>query len=301
MWKFYLLHNNLKPAMLPSFAVPEDPSLLTYGIYDPTLVGLSLLVAIFSSWMGLQVTGQASAHPSHRAIALGTGSLALGAGVWSMHFIGMLAFDLCTPVHYDHWTTLLSALPSIGASWVALSLISRPELRLSHLLVGGVLVGAGIGAMHYAGMDGMRMRLSLHYDPFTFAVSILVAVILSTLALGVRHGLSRFQSVSESRRLLLSACVMGCAIAGMHYTGMAAARFVGHGRSGRRGQCQQRLPGAVDHRDHGGAVGGRAGREWPAALSPDVPGPVAQRSLDARPAHHHDRRRDHGRARRHHH
>ena len=213
--------------MLPSFAVPEDPSLLTYGMYDPTLVGLSLLVAIFSSWMGLQVTGQASAHPSHRAIALGTGSLALGAGVWAMHFIGMLAFDLCTPVHYDHWTTLLSALPSIGASWVALSLISRPELRLSHLLVGGVLVGAGIGAMHYAGMDGMRMRLSLHYDPFTFAVSILVAVILATLALSVRHGLSRFQSVSESRRLLLSACVMGCAIAGMHYTGMAAARFSG--------------------------------------------------------------------------
>ena len=101
--------------MLPSFAVPEDPSLLTYGMYDPTLVVVSLLVAIFSSWMGLQVTGQASAHPSHRAIALGTGSLALGAGVWAMHFIGMLAFDLCTPVHYDHWTTLLSALPSIGA------------------------------------------------------------------------------------------------------------------------------------------------------------------------------------------
>jgi len=179
--------------MLPLFTIPQDPSLLTYGMYDPRLVALSLLVAIFSSWMGLQITGRAGAHPAHRAIALGTGSLALGAGVWAMHFIGMLAFDLCTPVHYDHWTTLLSALPSIGASWVALSLISRPAMRLSDLLVGGLLVGAGIGAMHYAGMDGMRMSLSLHYDPATFALSIVVAVVLATLALSVRHGLSRFQ------------------------------------------------------------------------------------------------------------
>ncbi len=213
--------------MLTLFSVPDDPSLLTYGMYDPSLVGLSLLVAIFSSWMALQVAGRAGTHPSHRAIALGTGSLALGAGVWSMHFIGMLAFNLCTPVHYDHLTTLLSALPSIAASWVALSLISRPAIRLTDLLVGGVLVGAGIGAMHYAGMEGMRMSLTLHYDLAMFSLSILVAVILATLALGVRHGLSRFHNMTESRRLLLSACVMGGAIAGMHYTGMAAARFSG--------------------------------------------------------------------------
>ena len=213
--------------MLHLFDAPTDPSMLTYGVYEPRLVVLSVLVAIFSSWMGLQITGRASRNAAHRAIVLGTGSLALGAGVWSMHFIGMLAFNLCTPVHYDHWTTLLSALPSIGASWVALNLIARPALRLSHLLVGGVLVGAGIGAMHYAGMAGMRMRLDLYYDPAMFALSIVVAVVLATLALGVRHGLSRFESMTEARRLLVAAVVMGCAIAGMHYTGMAAARFAG--------------------------------------------------------------------------
>ena len=201
--------------------------MLAYGVYEPRLVVLSLLVAIFSSWMGLQITGRASANPAHRAIVLGTGSLALGAGVWSMHFIGMLAFNLCTPVHYDHGITLLSALPSIGASWVALNLISRPQLRLAHLLVGGVLVGAGIGAMHYTGMAGMRMRLDLYYDPAMFALSIVVAVVLATLALGVRHGLSRCKSMTDARRLLIAAVVMGCAIAGMHYTGMAAARFAG--------------------------------------------------------------------------
>ncbi|WP_026354137.1 MHYT domain-containing protein [Massilia niastensis] len=213
--------------MLQLFSVPTDPSLLTYGVYEPRLVALSLLIAIFSSWMGLQIAGQASASRAHRMIVLGTGSLALGAGVWAMHFIGMLAFNLCTLVVYDPLTTILSSLPSIAASAVALSLISRKELGRNGLLVGGVLVGAGIGAMHYAGMAGMRMSLTLHYDPAMFALSIVVAVVLATLALGVRFGLSRFQSLSESRRLLIAAVVMGCAIAGMHYTGMAAARFAG--------------------------------------------------------------------------
>ncbi|OON60499.1 transcriptional regulator [Massilia sp. KIM] len=214
--------------MLQLFSVPADPSLLTYGMYEPSLVVLSVLVAIFSSWMGLQIAGQASSSRTHRTIVLGTGSLALGAGVWAMHFIGMLAFNLCTPVDYDELTTILSALPSVAASFVALSLISRKRIGRGTLLAGGVLVGAGIGAMHYSGMAGMRMSLSLHYDPLMFGLSIVVAVVLATLALGVRFGLSRFQSMTQARRLLIAAVVMGCAIAGMHYTGMAAARFVGN-------------------------------------------------------------------------
>ncbi|NNG25245.1 MHYT domain-containing protein [Telluria aromaticivorans] len=213
--------------MLQLFSVPDDPSLLSFGVHESSFVLLSVLIAIFSSWMGLQIAGQAAASRTHRAIVLGSGSLALGAGVWAMHFIGMLAFNLCTPITYDPLITILSALPSIGASAVALSLISRQRLGRMGLLIGGVVVGAGIGAMHYAGMAGMRMSLELRYDPAMFALSIVVAVVLATVALGVRSGLSRFQSLSESRRLLLAAIVMGCAIAGMHYTGMAAARFVG--------------------------------------------------------------------------
>ena len=209
------------------FMLPDDPSLLSYGIYDSKLVLLSLLVAIFSSWMGLQIAGQARQRDSQRQIFLLTGSLALGAGVWAMHFVGMLAFNLCTQVSYDPMTTIGSSLPSIGASFVALSLIARERLSRNGLLAGGLLVGAGIGAMHYAGMAGMRMSLDLRYDPLTFALSIVVAVVLATLALWVRFGLRRFRSMSEGKRLLLAAVVMGCAIAGMHYTGMAAARFVG--------------------------------------------------------------------------
>ncbi|WP_313178264.1 MHYT domain-containing protein [Massilia sp.] len=212
---------------MPLFTLPDDPSLLSYGIYDSKLVLLSLLVAIFSSWMGLQIAGQARQRSSQRTVFLLTGSLALGAGVWAMHFIGMLAFNLCTQVAYNPMTTILSSLPSIFASYVALSLIARERLGGCGLLVGGVLVGAGIGAMHYAGMEGMQMGLELRYDPYIFVLSIVVAVVLATLALWVRFGLRRFARLGENQRLLVAATVMGCAISGMHYTGMAAARFVG--------------------------------------------------------------------------
>ena len=215
-------------SILSIFTLPDDPSLLSYGFYTPKLVILSVLVAIFASWMGLLIAGQAAANRAQRWIVLGTGSLALGTGVWAMHFIGMLAFDLCTDVGYDPLATVLSGLPSIGASFIALWLIARERLGGWSLLAGGVVVGAGIGVMHYAGMAGMRMGLELHYDPPMFALSIVVAVVLATLALWVRFGLSHVTRLKEWHRLLLAGIVMGCAIAAMHYTGMAAARFVGH-------------------------------------------------------------------------
>jgi PAS domain S-box-containing protein len=216
--------------LIQLFSPPADPALLTYGIYDPWLVILSVVVASFSSAMGLQMAGQAarSGRPSQRFAALVTGSLALGSGVWAMHFIGMLAFNLCTPVSYDPAITLLSMLPSIAASTVALSLLSRKRIGLRSLLVGGVLVGAGIGAMHYTGMAALRSALQLRYDPWMFALSIVVAVGLATLALWVRFGLQGLRGrLGEMGSVVVAGIIMGCAIAGMHYTGMAAARFVG--------------------------------------------------------------------------
>ena len=214
--------------MMELFSPPDNPALLHYGIYSPLLVILSILVAIFSSWMGLQVAGQARRANTRvlRAAMLATGSLALGCGVWAMHFIGMLAFDLCIDTDYDHGLTLLSVLPSLAASWVALSIISMRRLSAISLVCGGVLVGAGIGAMHYTGMAAMQTALHLYYDPFMFGLSIVVAVVLATLALWIRFGLSALR-LQRSVMGGISAVVMGCAIAGMHYTGMAAARFVG--------------------------------------------------------------------------
>jgi PAS domain S-box-containing protein len=217
-------------ALLRLFTPASDPSLLNYGSYTPSLVFLSVLVAIFSSGMGLQMAGQANATNSRwlRSVTLGSGSLALGCGVWAMHFIGMLAFNLCTSIDYDPGITILSIFPSVAASLVALNIISRPRVTGLALVIGGVLVGAGIGAMHYSGMAAMRMALELRYDPWMFGLSIVVAVVLATLALWVRYGLrSLGNRVGRHTRTGAAAVTMGCAIAGMHYTGMAAARFVG--------------------------------------------------------------------------
>jgi PAS domain S-box-containing protein len=145
-----------------------------------------------------------------------------------MHFIGMLAFDLCTRVSYEPETTLLSMVPSIAASWLALSLNAQREISRRDLVVGGVLMGAGIGTMHYTGMAAMVMSPLLRYDIFFFLLSILVAVVLAMLALWIRFGLRRlgFGRLSPLQLDVVSGAVMGSAIAGMHYTGMMAARFV---------------------------------------------------------------------------
>ena len=208
------------------FEYPADP-LLLMGTYNTTLVLLSFLIAVVASAMAMQITQQASKveRRSVRLLMLGSGSVALGGGVWSMHFIGMLAFSLCTTVSYSLSLTFFSMLPSVAASWVALDLISKKRLTAAQLLLGGVLMGAGIGAMHYTGMAAMQMSTALRYDLPMFLLSILVAVVLAMLALWVRFGLSRFNLASHWLTLL-SALVMGGAITGMHYTGMAAARFV---------------------------------------------------------------------------
>ena len=207
-----------------------DRNLLLYGEHDPWMVVLSVCVAMFASTMAMQAAIQARSIPQARLrnTTLLAGSLALGCGVWAMHFIGMLAFRLCTQVSYDTGLTTLSVLPSMGASWIALRLLSQHRVSVSELLLSGVLMGAGIGAMHYAGMAAMRMAPVLRYDPWMFALSIVVAVALDVLALWVRFGLAtRFSRHGGLSQTTVAGVVMGLAIAGMHYTGMAAARFIG--------------------------------------------------------------------------
>ena len=211
------------------FSIPPE-SILIQGTYSIGMIAISVLIAIFSSFMGLQVAVQAATvtNPTRKRLMLLVGSIALGGGIWSMHFIGMLAFELCTAVEYGWLLTLLSLIPGTAASWVALNhIVNKPEGKLS-LLLAGVLVGAGIGTMHYTGMAAMEMSSLLRYDLTIFALSIVVAVSLAILSLWIRFGLSKAfsRSFSELQLNLASAVVMGCAISGMHYTGMAAARFV---------------------------------------------------------------------------
>jgi len=212
------------------FAFSTDTVPYIYGTHDAGLVLFSIGIAIFASFMALQIAGMArsSERGFQRQTAIITGAIALGGGIWSMHFIGMLAFDICTRVSFEPGLTLLSMLPGVAASWVALHLLARPRISWRQLVVGGVLVGLGIGSMHYSGMAAMQTSLTLHYEPWLFALSLLVAVTMAMLALWIRFGLSAMRKrLSALTALLVSSVVMGLAISGMHYTGMLAARFSG--------------------------------------------------------------------------
>lgn len=215
--------------LLAQFAIPQSGTVMQ-GSYSLPLVSLSLFIAIFASFMAFTVAGQAAVVTKavQKHLLLAVGSLALGTGIWGMHFVGMLAFNLGTPVIYSWGLTAVSFLPGWSAAWIALHILSRQRLNRMHIMVGGVLVGAGIGSMHYAGMAAMKMSMMLRYDPATFGLSIGVAVILAMLALWIRYGLNRIQILRGTGRFVtaIASVVMGLAICGMHYTGMSAARFV---------------------------------------------------------------------------
>ena len=172
------------PSIADLFSIP-DTSLLLVGEYNPSLVLLSVAIAVFASFMGFQVATQAANAKTRRGRRglLAVGAFAQGSGIWSMHFIGMLAFELCTPVSYTWLTTLISMLPGVAAAWVALHLLSQQSINNKQIVVGGVLVGAGIGAMHYIGMAAMDMAPLLRYDLSIFLLSVVVAVVLAMLSL----------------------------------------------------------------------------------------------------------------------
>ena len=222
------------PSYLQFLSSPPETSLLLIGTYDPALVLLSIAIAVFAAYAALGVAARIgmSAPGREKWVWTGMGALTMGGGVWAMHFIGMLAFSLPCAVSYDRSITLISMLPSILASGVALWMISRPSLSRGMLLLGGALLGTGIGAMHYTGMAAYRLDGLVRYDPTLFWVSIVVAVGLAVLALWVRAGLNRWISLSPRRLDILSALVMGGAVSGMHYTAMAAAYFISDGRPG---------------------------------------------------------------------
>lgn len=216
----------------PYFSLVSDTSLVVFSAYDGALVALSIFIAIAAATLGLHVVGLAQRSDDRliRGIAVASGALALGVGVWAMHFIGMLALRLCAPVTYDLAITLLSVLPSLFAAWVALNLIIGTVVSNRQLVVSGVLVGAGIGAMHYLGMQAMVMTPLLRYHPLWFALSIVVAVGLAILSLWIGYSkISR--KLSRWQRLAISGAVMGCAISGMHYTAMKAVVFLGQASS----------------------------------------------------------------------
>jgi diguanylate cyclase len=202
------------------------------GSYDLGLVALSVLVAMLASYGALDFASRVALAPRNSSrVWVALGGCVMGFGIWSMHFIGMLAFSLPTRLAYDPALTAASLGIAILTSGFALAIVGylavmgRSEIDFAVLAAGGVLMGAGICAMHYTGMAAMRMTPPIIYAPLPYAASMVIAVVASIAALWLS-----FRQLSEpaGRRAIfrvLSAVVMGLAIAGMHYTGMVAAQF----------------------------------------------------------------------------
>jgi diguanylate cyclase (GGDEF)-like protein len=193
--------------------------------YNEALVACSIIVAILASYTALNMAGRvASASGKSSLLWLVGGSFAMGFGIWSMHFIGMLAFRLPIALGYDVPLTLLSLLVAVGSSALALHLVCQPRLPWGRLVSGGTLMGLGIACMHYTGMEAMRMSPGIIYVPWVFVLSVVIAIIASVAALWLAFRLREEGGRTTFTRIGAS-LVMGCAIIGMHYTGMAAAKF----------------------------------------------------------------------------
>jgi signal transduction histidine kinase/CheY-like chemotaxis protein len=195
------------------------------GSYDYRLVAVSVFIALLAAYAALDLAGRVTASRGFaRSLWLVGGAFALGLGIWSMHYIGMEAFLLPVPVLYDWPTVFLSLFAAIAASALALFIVSRNQMSILTAGIGSVFMGTGIATMHYVGMEAMRLPAMCHYNPKIVALSVVLAIVISFVALLLTFSI-REQAESFSWRKSICAVVMGLAIPVMHYVGMAAVSF----------------------------------------------------------------------------
>jgi NO-binding membrane sensor protein with MHYT domain len=195
------------------------------GSHDPVLVLVSIIVTVLTSYTALQLTSAVFSTSGIAArVWLVCGSVAMGIGIWAMHFIGMLAFSLSIELNYHVLITALSLMLAMLASALALEIVCRQELVAWDFALGGLAMGAGIAGMHYTGMAALPMHPAIDYDPVWFAVSIVIAVLASTGALCLAFQLKR--PLRHVWMLRFTASIfMGLGIVAVHYVGMASASF----------------------------------------------------------------------------
>ena len=194
------------------------------GTHDPYLVALSIFVAAFASYTALDLGGRvAAARGLARRVWLVAAAITMGGGIWSMHFVAMLAFIMPIPMSYVIGLTTLSLVVAIFVTGGAFYVISRQSTSPLRLVFSGIFMGLGIIAMHYTGMAAMREHVELSYDGIFVALSLIIAIGASTAALWLA-----FRTTDLGQKLI-AAVVMGLAISGMHYTAMAGTTFAAHG------------------------------------------------------------------------
>lgn len=198
------------------------------GTYDLTLVAVSYVVAAIASYTALELSARVVRHEGKLArYWLIAGALSMGVGIWTMHFIGMLAYQMPMTHTYDVPLTATSLLVGILASGFAVWIASRDEASFAKIGISGVVLGCGIAGMHYVGMAAMQMDAEAVYSPQIFAASIVVAIVAATIAIWIIFTLAhdRSDGMKVIMLKLAAALIMGFAICGMHYTGMAAVSY----------------------------------------------------------------------------
>jgi adenylate cyclase len=206
----------------------RDPATALSSSYDLGLVAVSVLVSILTNYAVLHIAGRLAAAESSsgRLRWLLGGAFTLGVGGWAVHFIGLLAFKLPVHVHYDTLLTALSTIPITLTGAVIVAYISRAEHSLRWLLISASLVGMGIGATHYIGMAAMRMDATMQFDPKLLAMSVLLAMLLSSSTLYVNHRARIHGGVTLLNWTKLGgATLMALTVVTLHYLGMAATYF----------------------------------------------------------------------------
>ncbi|VBQ00224.1 histidine kinase [Burkholderia pseudomallei] len=216
-----------------------------HGTFNLPLVALSLAIATLASYTALDLSALITLldQPRMRRAWLAGGAAAMGTGIWAMHFVGMLAFSLPIPLGYDFGHTFASLAIAVVVSYFALNALTRAALTRERLAIGGVLMGLGIAGMHYTGMSALRMQPAIAYDFTLFVASIAIGA--STTALWIAHRLSNENEPRVLMKRIAAAGVMGLAITGMHYTGMAAAHFGANAVCGAAGEISGAWLGAT--------------------------------------------------------
>lgn len=210
-----------------SFPPLSDLTAFMPSRHDPLVVAASFAIAVLSSYVTLDLARRV--HASQRPIGSiwwAAGSVVMGTGIWAMHFLGMQAFELPVALGFTGGLTLLSWLAAVAASAMALGLASLPHVGRWHILFGAAFMGAGISGMHYIGMRAMQMSIDIVWDPALVVLSVAIAVVASATALLIFRWLIHLRHDRQRAWYqAMAALVMGLAICGMHYTGMAAASF----------------------------------------------------------------------------
>ncbi len=195
---------------------------ISWNVY---LIVLSVLIAMFGSFTALSHAERMRESTGYKALAwMFAGGFTLGMAIWAMHFIGMLAFHLPVPVTYDTTLTFISVLPAIVAALLGFYLLQSPNLQLKKILIGGLFMGLGITTMHYMGMAALKMQPAISYHPLIFVLSVFIAIVAAIGALLIVYTGEK-TGMHPLFQHLIGAVIMGFAIAGMHYTGMAASIF----------------------------------------------------------------------------